>query len=189
VTESELETVLATRATLWAGAVDPERGLQQSAWLRVLTGVTLEECLTALEVLSRRGERFPPTVGLIAKSALDLRVDETVWAEVWAEILEHVRNIPDLRPKQGTVWPAERPWSVPLIGELVELVGWETIGQCHDDDIRTLEAQCREKYKTLASRAKEDEVLAPLGGGSARLEAARARSGFVPIGESLRIGL
>ena len=188
MTGSELETVLATRATFWPGGVDPERGLQQDAWLRVLTGLTLEECLTALEVLSRRGERFPPPVGLMAKTALDLRVDETVWAEVWAEILEHVKNLPDLEPKLGTVWPAERPWSRPMIGKLVDLVGWETIGQCYDEDIRTLEAQCREKYKTLVERAKEDEVLAPLGGESMRLEAARARSGFVPLGESLRIG-
>jgi hypothetical protein len=188
VTDSELEMVLGTRATFWPGGVDPEGGLQRDAWLRVLAGLTLEECITAMEVLSRRGERFPPPVGLVAKTALDLRVDETVWAEVWAEILDHVHNAPDKVLIQGTIWPAERPWSVPLIGKLVELVGWETIGQCCDEDLRTLEAQCREKYKPLVSRAKEYEALAPLGGGSARIEAARARSGFVPLAESLRTG-
>lgn len=59
MTEAELALLLATRATLWPAAVDPEAGLQQAAWLRVLSGVTFEECLTALEVLSRDGLRFP----------------------------------------------------------------------------------------------------------------------------------
>jgi len=188
MTEAELALLLATRATLWPASVDPEAGLQQAAWMRVLSGVTFEECLTALEVLARRGERFPPPVGLLAKTALDLRVDETVWAEVWDEILEHVKNLPDLVAKQGTVWPAERPWSKPMIGRLVELVGWATIGQCYEEDLRVLEAQCREKYRTLIERAKEDEALAPLPGSSPRLEAARVRTGFVSVGESLRLG-
>ncbi len=176
MTEAELALLLATRATLWPAAVDPEAGLQQAAWLRVLSGVTFEECLTALEVLSRDGLRFPPLAGEIAKRAIENRQDEVLIADVW----------PDVLAQHGRGRRSENAAVRALAERIVAEDTANTIGQSYEADWPTLAAQTRERAKAMLARDLRDQLYAPVGGSAPRIEAARERM-EIPVGRLLEM--
>lgn len=189
MTEGEYKMAVAMMSTLWPSFKAPVPGAARNIWLQVLSDVTPEELSSTLAVMIERGQKFAPGLAEIRATVNELRRPAApLWGDVWKEILDHVHNAPDVEPIQGTQYPAERPWSAPVVGKLVEMVGWETIGRCYDEDLGVLEAQCRGKYEAMVKRELEDQVLARVPGELPRLQEARARSGFVPIGESLRIG-
>ncbi|MHB8311856.1 MAG: hypothetical protein ACYDD0_00920 [Candidatus Dormibacteria bacterium] len=190
MTDSEYEVAMAMVGGLWSGFKKPPPGAVRDMWLRILGDVSTEDFSSALSVLVERGQKFAPGLSEIKATVNEMRMEAApLWSEVWAEILEHVRNAPDLKPVQGTVWPALRPWSAPVIGQLVDLVGWGTVSQCYDEDLGVLEAQCRNKYEALVKRAQEDRVLARIPGDLPRLEQARQRSeGFASVGDVIRLG-
>lgn len=173
---------------IWPMFKRPTHPAVVAMWRRILGDVTLDEYSAAVSVLVELGQKYAPQLPDLKAMVNELRREAApLWAEVWHEIVEHVRNIPDREPKDGSVWPAERPWSSPVVERFVGMVGLEAVAMCTDEDVRVLEAQMRVKYEAMVKRERESAVLANAVGRSPRLEQARRETaGFVSLPESIK---
>jgi hypothetical protein len=168
-------------------------------WYRLLADLDAAQVDSTISVLAMT-ERFPPPAGVIRSKLAELALDAPEWGAVWAEIQAAIRAIgfygvlAEGKLKGSIQQPGggydEFVWSSPLVEELVRLVGWQELCTYDIEQERTFEAQVRNKYLSLAERAKQDKAWAGIpASGLPRLEATADRrrlSSGIRIAEVLK---
>lgn len=186
---SEWLAIVAGMARLWPSHPYPPAAVE-GGWdlVRDLEAPAVD---ASVKFLAATGREFPPPPGVLRATVAQLADDVPEWGEVWGEVMGAVEKIgfyAELDPAGNLVKDeVPSPWSHPLIGTFVQQIGWEDFCTVPLKELRTFEAQCRNKYEALARRRREDGATAGLPtGGLARLEATRTRAlGPARIGDLL----
>ena len=174
MTDDQFEEFMAVYVAYWPDA--PLLGpATLGIWRQKLDQVDERALVAALETLFHDGSHFAPALGELVRRAHDLADDTPPWEVAWAEI----RAAAAEHGRAGN-W-REIPWSHPVIGEVVGLIGWRDV--C-DSEVggTTFAAQARRAYEGTRARAQEGERYATIQGFD--LPNLQARGGFHPVGES-----
>jgi hypothetical protein len=174
MTDSQFDEFMALYRAYW-----PDASLLGPAVLRVwrqkLDQVDERSLVAALETLFHDGSHFAPALGELVRRAHDLADDTPDWDVAWAEIraaaAEHGHSV-DWR----TI-----PWSHPLVGEAVGLIGWWDICDSEAGDT-TFAAQARRAFDSARLRAQEGQRYVTITGFD--LPTLQARGGFQLVGQS-----
>jgi hypothetical protein len=117
------------------------------SWHLILSDIDASEATALLVDLSRAGQEFPPTPGLIAKTVLDLR-DELAGTrapdadQAWAEIQRGIGS-------HGFV-NGQPVWSHPAVADVVAALTWREL--CMSTNHDTMRAHFLRLYDTAAKR-------------------------------------
>jgi hypothetical protein len=174
MTDVQFDDFMAVYVAYW-----PEAPILGSAslgiWRQKLDQVDERALVAALETLFHDGSHFAPALGELVRRAHDLADDTPDWGMAWAEIraavVEHGHSV-DWR----TI-----PWSHPLLGEAVALIGWRGICQSEVGDT-TFAAQARRNFESARLRAQEGQRYAAITGFD--MPALQVQGRFQPVGKS-----
>lgn len=144
-------------------------------WRQKLDQVDDQALVAALETLFHDGSHFAPALGELVRRAHDLADDTPDWAMAWAEIRAAVAE-----HGRAANW-REIPWSHPVIGEAVGLIGWRDLCDSEAGDT-TFAAQARRVFESTRLRTQEGERYATIT--SFDLPTLQARGGFELVGET-----
>jgi hypothetical protein len=174
---------------LWPGHAYPP-GTVAAGW-EMVQGLDAGEVRAAVMRESATKREFPPPVGALRADVAELADDAPAWGAVWNEIMVRIVEVgyyADLTEDGNLVREGVlTTWTHPLIGGLVKMVGWKELCTAPLSELRTFEAQCRNKYEAIARRRLEDAGYAGLPtAGLKRLERG-ARGQPTRLGESLRL--
>lgn len=176
MTDDQFEEFIAVYRAYWPDAA-PLGSATLVIWRQELDQVDEQALVTALKTLLHDGSHFAPALGELIRRAHDLNDDTPPWEVTWAEI----RAAAAEHGRAGN-W-REIPWSHPVIGEVVSLIGWRDLCDSEAGDT-TFAAQARRAYEGVRVRAQEGDRYATLTG--LDLPALRARDGFEPTGPNVR---
>ena len=174
MTDVQFDEFMAVYMAYWPEAPILGPGAM-TIWRQKLDQVDERGLVAALETLFHDGSHFAPALGELVRRAHDLADDTPPWEVAWAEIraaaAEHGR---------AANW-REIPWSHPVIGEAVGLIGWRDLCDSEVGDT-TFAAQARRAYEGIRARAQEGDRYATIQGFD--LPNLQARGGFHLVGES-----
>lgn len=161
MTRDEFSRCLALIRSYWPHGTSSWHTDAIQAWESLLLDLDANLVAATIQVLATEGREWPPPPGVVRQRASQLVSALPSSDQAWGEVREQVRRVGSSRGTENwtTRTVSEPTWSHPLIGEVADRLGWDSL--CQSTNEMADRAHFLKLWEHAAAHQRTTEAMPP----------------------------